>query len=91
MGIIGCLKFDVGVEHPLAVNDLQLKGAFKVRGEGEGGGASGDDDGIDDLIVLIHQLQYTAVTRRLERQHVTVYIYGRREDGGFGARISRLR
>ena len=25
-----CLELDVGVEHPLAVNDLQLEGAFKV-------------------------------------------------------------
>ena len=84
MGIIRCLELDVCVEHPFAVNDLELEGTFEGGGKDERGGVSGDDDGIDHVIFLIHQLQHTTVTRRLERQHVTVYIYGRREDGDLG-------
>ena len=87
MGIIRCLEFDVGVEHPLAINNLQLEGAFEVGRENERGGTHGDNDGINDLIVLIHELQGTAVARCFERQHVTVNIYGRLDDGGFGLGI----
>ena len=84
MGQNECLEIDVGVVEGVAVNNLELEGAGEGGGEDEGGGSSGNHDGIDYIIVLIHQLQHTAVAGRLERQHIIVNIYGRCDDGGFG-------
>lgn len=84
------LEINVGVKEPVVANDLELEGAGEGHGEGEGGGASGNDGGIDHIIVLVNQLQHTAVAGRLERQHITVNIYGRREHGGFVIGVARL-
>jgi hypothetical protein len=85
------LQFNLSVEEPFTADNLELEGAFKVRGEVERGGAGRDNDAINHIIILIYQLERTTIARRVERQLIPIYIYGRREDGGFGARISRLR
>ena len=87
MGDKPYLQFNLSVEEPFTADNLELEGAFKVGGEVEGSGANRNHDGINDIVVLIHQLQRTTITRRVEHQRIPVYIYGRREDGGFG--ISR--
>ena len=77
------LQFNLSVEEPFTADNLEFEGAFEVGGEVEGGGTGGDYDGINNFVILIHQLQRTTVARRVERQLIPVYIYGRREDGGF--------
>ena len=72
------LEFDFSVEEPVAADNLQLEGAFEVRGEVEGGGVCGNDDGIDHILILVHQLERAAVTRRLKRQLIFIQIYGKR-------------
>lgn len=97
MGRNSRLEINVGVKEPVVANDLKLEGTGEGGGENEGGRSSGNHDAIDHIIVLINQLQQTAVARRLERQHVTVNIYGRRDNGGFwetrfcGVNLSRLK
>ena len=83
MGRNNRLQFNLSVEEPVAIDDLQFESAFEVRREVERGGANRNHDGIDHIVVLIHQLQRTTVTRRVEHQRIPVYIYGRRNHGGF--------
>lgn len=83
MGRNNRLQFNLSVEEPFTADNLELEGAFKVRGEVERGGANGDYDGINNIVILIHQLERTTVAWRVERQLIPIYIYGRREDGGF--------
>lgn len=84
------LEFDFSVVEPVAADNLQLEDTFEVRGEIEGGGVSGDDDGIDHILVLIYQLERAAVTRRLKRQLITFNIYGRSEFWGLRFWFRRL-
>lgn len=93
MGDKPYLQFNLSVEEPFTADDLELEGAFEVGGEIEGGGANGDYDGINNIVILIYQLERTTVAWRVERQLIPVYIYGRREDGGFRSgeyRICRI-
>ena len=54
MGLNKGLEFDVGVEEPVVTDNLELEGAGEGRGKDEGGGSSGNHDGIDHIIVRIH-------------------------------------
>ena len=85
------LEIDVGVVEGVAVNNLELEGAGEGGGEDERGRSRWNHDGIDHVIVLVNQLQHTAVARCLERQHVTVLIYNRYAHRGFGIMVTWLR
>lgn len=90
MGRNNRLQFNLSVEEPFTADNLELEGAFKVRGEVERGGANGDNDAIDHIIVLIYQLERTTVAWRVERQLIPIYIYGRRDEGRFWIMVSRF-